>query len=447
MGCWRAGAALALLGLLVAATPVAAGVFNPESFTLKNGLRVVVISNHRLPIAVHTMWYRVGAIDQPPGKSGLAHFLEHMMFKGTTKVPAGEFSRIVARNGGNDNAFTTQDYSIYMQKIAVDRLDLAMSLEADRMTNLAITDNEVVPERDVVIEERRSRIDNNPVAQLREHMAAVLYLNHPYRIPAVGWKRELESIVTADALDFYRRFYVPNNAVLVVAGDITLAEIKPMAEKHYGSISARVLPSRPIWAEPPQRASRRVLMRSAEARQPFWSKNYLAPGHVAGDTKHAYALEVLAELLGGGPTSRLYRSLAVTGKLVTDAGVSYDPVRRGPPQFSFYATPRAKVAIAAVEAATEAEIALLLARGVTGEEVDRAKRRLQVSAIFARDSLSHGAFLIGAAEMLGLGAEYVETWPARIGAVTVEAVNAAARAVLKDTGSVVSILVAEGRGK
>ena len=208
---------VALVGLGVSA-PARAGVFNPETFTLENGLRVVVIANHRLPVVTQMIWYRVGSADDPPGKSGLAHFLEHLMFKGTKTMAPREFSRLLARNGGRENAFTTNDSTAYYQTVAADRLELIMKLEADRMTNLVLTDKDVLPERDVILEERRSRIENNPAALLNEQMGAALFLNHPYRVPIIGWKHEIERLSTEDALAFYRRFYVPNNAILIVAG-------------------------------------------------------------------------------------------------------------------------------------------------------------------------------------------------------------------------------------
>ena len=230
---------IATILVTVFAKSPSAAVFNPESFVLKNGMQVVVISNRRAPVVSHMVWYKTGAADEPRGKSGIAHFFEHLMFKGTKSVPPGEFSKIIARHGGRDNAFTTQDYTAYFQIVARDKLDLVMRLEADRMRNLVLTDAEVLPERDVVLEERRSRTDNNPGSQLWEASRAALFLNHPYKIPVIGWKHEIERLTTKDALDFYRRYYVPNNAILIVAGDVNAKELKPLAEKILWCYSAR----------------------------------------------------------------------------------------------------------------------------------------------------------------------------------------------------------------
>ena len=244
-----------------------AAVFNPKTFMLSNGMQVVVVTNQRAPIVAHMVWYKVGAADEPAGKSGIAHLFEHLMFKGTKSIPPGEFSKIVARNGGTDNAFTSQDYTAYFQKVARDKLELVMKLESDRMTNLTLTDKEVLPERDVVLEERRSRTDNNPGAQLYEASQAALYLNHPYGIPVIGWKHEIAALTTNDALSFYRKYYVPNNAILIVAGDVTVDELRPLAEKYYGKIKRGADIVRKRIAEPPHLAARRVEMENPRVGQ------------------------------------------------------------------------------------------------------------------------------------------------------------------------------------
>jgi len=251
------------LGLLLwLSGGVTAQVFNPETVTLANGLQVVAINNPRAPVVAHMVWYRIGAADEPPLKSGIAHFLEHLMFKGTREIPPGEFSKIVANNGGRDNAFTSYDYTGYFQNIARDRLELVMRMEADRMTNLVLTDAEVNPEREVIREERRSVVDNNPRSRLREQMNAALYLNHPYGRPIIGWDHEIQGLTTGDALAWYRAYYAPNNAVLVVAGDITMAELKPLAEKYYGVIPSKPIPARVRPTEPPPQVARRVELKT-----------------------------------------------------------------------------------------------------------------------------------------------------------------------------------------
>ena len=258
---------MALFVAAVVAHPVRAGLFNSRTATLANGLEVVVISDHRAPVVTHMIWYRVGAADDPPGKSGLAHFLEHLMFKGTPDAPGDTFSALVAGRGGAENAFTSLDYTAYFQTIPVQQLDDVMRLEADRMVNLVLTEDAVALEREVILEERRSRTDNDPSALLGEQMGATLYLAHPYRIPVIGWEHEMRELALDDARAFYERHYVPSNAVLVVAGDVTLAEVLPLAEAHYGAIPAGARPPRDRAQEPPQRANRRVEFRDP-ARHP-----------------------------------------------------------------------------------------------------------------------------------------------------------------------------------
>ncbi len=437
---------VAAAALVVVAAPLRAAVFNPETFTLDNGMQVVVVPNHRAPVVVHTVWYRVGSADDPVGRSGLAHFLEHLMFKGTKTAPAGEFSNIVARNGGNDNAFTGSDFTGYYQKVARDRLELVMKLEADRMVNLAISDDVVLPEVGVVLEERRSRTDNNPGSLLGEQVRAAQYLAHPYGVPIIGWEHEIRDLTTEHALAFYRRHYAPNNAILVVAGDITAAELRPLAEATYGAIPRREIAPRARPQEPPQRAARRVELRDPRVRQVEWNRGYLAPSQSAGAREHAFPLQVLAEIVGGGTTSRLYRSLVIERKVATSAGAWYDDVSLDRSRFAFYATPSPGVDVTVLEAAIDDEIARLLADGVTAEEVERIKRRMIAETTYARDSLYRAARAFGSALTSGLTVEDVEAWPERIGAVTAEQVNAAARAVLKPETSVTGVLLPADAG-
>lgn len=425
------------------------GVFNPKTFTLKNGMQVVVIEHRRAPVVTHMVWYKVGAADESPGRSGIAHFLEHLMFKGTKSFGPGEFSRIVATNGGRENAFTSQDYTAYFQNVAKDRLETVMRIEADRMTNLVLTDQLVKPERDVVLEERRSRTDSSPRGILFEQARAALFQNHPYGIPVIGWRHEITKLNTRDAIDFYRKYYTPSNAVLIVAGDVSVDKVRSLAEKYYGVIPARPLPPRVRPREPEHRAPVRVAYRDKRVRQPAWSRSFLAPSHNRGETKHAHALTVLSAILGTGATSRLYRSLVVEQKIATNAGAGYSASSFDLGSFYFYARPRPgtypgsdpKAGAANVERAVEAELRKLLEKGVTEEEVKRAKRSLLASAIYARDNLSTGARVIGVALTTGRTVEDVEAWPERIKAVTVDQVNAAARAVFKERNSVTAVLL------
>ncbi len=431
------------LALSAVTAPAPAAVFNPETFTLANGMQVVVITNRRAPIISHWVWYKVGAADDPAGKSGIAHFFEHLMFKGTKTLAPGEFSKIIARNGGRDNAFTAQDYTAYFQKIARDRLELVMRMEADRMVNLILGDAEVLPERQVVLEERRSRTDNDPSSQFSEQMTAAQFLAHPYGRPIIGWAHEIAELDTADALAFYRRYYAPNNAILIVAGDVTAKQLRPLAEKYFGVIPARPVPPRMRPQEPPQLAARRVTMLSPRVREPSWSRSYLAPSQNRGETRHAYPLLVLTEIFGGGMTSRLFKSLVVEQKLATSAGTYYDDVNVDHSRFYISATPRIGTSLEDLEAAVDAEIKRLLEGGVTADEVRRAKARSHAEAIYARDSLYRAVRAFGSALTAGISVAEVEAWPERIDAVTVEQVNAAARHVLKARGSVTGILKPE----
>jgi zinc protease len=316
-----------------------------------------------------------------------------------------------------------------------------MKLEADRMQNLAISDAVVLPEREVIIEERRSRIDNNPAALLNEQLHTALYLNHPYRIPTIGWEHEMEKLSTEDALAHYRAWYAPNNAVLVVAGDVTTAEVKPLAEQYYGSIPAREVPPRNRLIEPPHVATARLELRSPRVAQANWTRSFLAPSYTGGESKHAYALEVLAQIVGSGATSRLNRALVIEQKIAQSAGAFYDPGSLDLTIFGFYAVPRSDSSVADVERAVEAEIKTLLAKGVTSEEVERAKTRMIAEAVYSRDSLSGPANIFGAALVTGRTIADVEAWPSRIAAVTVGQVDDAARYVIRENTAVTSVLL------
>jgi len=423
--------------------PINAAVFNPETFTLENGMQVVVVQNHRVPVVTHMVWYRVGAADEGPGESGVAHLLEHLMFKGTQSHPDGEFSAIVARNGGQENAFTSYDYTAYYQTVARGRLELVMAMEADRMTNLVLSNENIDTERLVVLEERRSRTDNNPSAILREQANAALFLNYPYRRPIIGWEHEILGLNRKEILGFYGRWYAPNNAILVVAGDITGDELRPLAEKYYGPIQRADTPERVRPTEPPQRAARVVTYRDTRVRQPSWSRSFLAPSYVDGETQHAYALEILADILGGGSTSRLYRKLIIDQKLAVSAGAYYSPDNLGPGRFVIYASPVPGVNMAELEVAIEDVVNELLANGLTDEEVLRSNNTMQSSAIYARDSLSGGARALGAALASGQTTNDVEEWPDRISAVSPDDVNAAAAYVFVETRSVTALLLPE----
>lgn len=440
---WGPAAALAL-GLLVA-RPAPAQMFNPETFTLRNGMQVVVIPNHRVPIVSHMVWYKVGSADEVSGKSGLAHLFEHLMFKGTPTVPPGQFSKIVAKNGGRDNAFTSSDYTAYYQNVAADRLELVMGMEADRMKNLVLDEANFQTERAVVLEERSQRTDNSPSALLSEQMEAALYLNHPYQRPVIGWGAEIAALTRDEAVAFYRRWYAPNNAILVVAGDVTAETVRPLAEKYYGGLEPADTPARVRLKEPPPVSARRVVLSDARVRQPSWSRLYLAPSYNWGDTDMAYPLQVLAEVVGGGTTSRLYRSLVVEQGLAASASAYYDATAVDSATFSVSASPRPGMPMDRLEAAVEKEIARVAAEGIPADEVARAKSRLRAAVVYARDSLHTGARVLGEALATGQTVAQVEEWPQRIGAVTPEQVALAARTVLDEKASVTGLLLPDAK--
>lgn len=427
----------------LAALPARAGLWNPTHFTLDNGLEVVVIEDHRAPVISHMIWYRVGSADEPPLKSGIAHFLEHLLFKGTEKLAPGEFSKIVAENGGEDNAFTSFDYTAYFQNVARDKLDLVMGMEADRMVNLRLDAREVATERKVVLEERDSRTDNNPSAILGEAVSAAQFMAHPYGRPIIGWEHEIEALDLQDALDFYRRHYAPNNAILIVAGDVDPQAVLALARKHFGPIPRGPEIERRRIQEPPQLAERRVTYRDARVRQPSLQRTYLAPSRVRGESRHAVPLQFLDQILGGGSLSRLYQDLVVKRKLAAQAGSYYSSLRLDHTAFLVYANPNPGVDLDALETAMDETLTALLRDGVNEEEVERARSILLAEAIYARDSLQTGARIIGMALTSGLTLDMVESWPDAVRAVDVDAVNAAARHVLELRRSVTGRLLPE----
>jgi len=437
---------LVVATVLVAVRPAsleAAGLFDPKTFVLDNGLQVVLIEDHRAPVVTQMIWYKAGSADEPRGKSGIAHFLEHLMFKGTSNVPSGEFSEVVTRNGGRENAFTSYDYTGYFQTVAADRLETVMRLEADRMTNLTLTEEQVDAERLVILEERRSRVDNTPTGLFFEQMNAAQYLTYPYRIPVIGWENEMQALTRDDALAWYRTHYAPNNAILVIAGDVTLAELRPLAEKYYGPIARRVVPERTRLEEPPQLASRRLDMAHPLVTQDTWRRSYLAPSYTWGETQHALGLQLLSEIMGGGATSRLYRDMVIGSQLAVQASTFYSANDMGPSQFFLFAIPRGETTLGEVEARMDQLVAEIVENGVTPDELERTKRRLLSQAVYARDNVQGAARIFGGALTNGRTVEDVESWPDRVRAATVEDVNAAARYVFDLRRSVTGILRAE----
>lgn len=419
-------------------------MFHPQSFRLDNGMDVLCVPNRRAPVVAHYVWYRVGTADSPQGKSGLPHFLEHLMFKGTSRIPPGEFSKIVARHGGNDNAFTSNDFTAYFQNIARDRLELVMDLEADRMANLQLSDEHVYPERDVILEERKQRVDNEPQSLLSESVSAAQFLHHPYRLPVIGWMHEIADYTREDAFAFYERWYAPNNAILIVVGDIDADELRPLAEKAYGAIPSRPVPERRRLREPPQHAERRLTLVDEKVQQPLLLRSYMAPSAVSAGKEHSLPLEVLSEIFAGGSTSRLYQSMVVERGVAAGVGGGYRSSSLDPTSMRLYASPRPGTEIAKVEAALDEEIARLLEGGVTQDEFERTKKKIVAETTFARDSISGVAHIFGTVLTTGGDIDDVELWPERIMEVTREQVEAAARHVLVRQASVTGTLMPAG---
>ncbi len=438
-----AAAALAFAWLPTAATAAGPDVAH---FTLANGLEVVVIPDHRTPVVTHMVWYRVGAADETPGKSGLAHFLEHLMFKGTEKNPQGLFSQVVATIGGQENAFTSSDYTGYFQRSTREQLKTLMEFESDRMTGLVLTDDVVKPERDVVLEEYNMRVANNPGARLDEQMEAALYLNHPYGRPVIGWHHEIEQLNRDEALAFYRRFYTPNNAILIVAGDVTADEVKTMAEETYGKvkrvteIAPRVRPR-----EPEQEAPRTVTLADPRVNQPSVQRYYLAPSYTTAKPGEAEALDVLAHILGRGSNSRLYNSLVLDKGIAVNASAGYQGSALDYSRLNVSGSPKPDTTLAQIEEAIDAVIAEISDKGVTADELDRSKNRLIADAVYAQDSQSTLARWYGAALTTGGTVEQVQSWSDRIRAVDAAAVQAAAKQWLDKRRSVTGYLIKDTR--
>ncbi|NNU79581.1 insulinase family protein [Halovulum dunhuangense] len=416
------------------------------SFTLDNGLEVVVIEDHRAAVVTHMLWYRVGSADEPPGKSGIAHFLEHLMFKGTENMDSGEFSRVVAENGGSGNAFTSWDYTGYFQRVAADRLGLMMQMEADRMRGLRLTPEEVETERGVILEERNLRVENDPLGIYSEQSRAAFYLNHPYGRPIIGWRHEIEALTREDALAFYRTYYAPNNAVLIVAGDVQPDAVRALAEEHYGPIEPTPdLPPRIRPAEPPQLAERRIVYRDARVSQPSVSRSYLAPVREAGDQERAAALAVLADLLGGGITSHLSRVLELEERVAIRTGASYSATALDPQGFTLFAVPAEGVSLDELEMRIDAAIARFLEEGPDPEDLERVKAGIRASEIYSLDSLQGRASTYGAALASGLTVADVQAWLPLLAEVEAEDVMEAARDVFDRRRSVTGhVMGAEG---
>jgi len=429
-----------ILLFLFAIFPVFAAHAGVYERTLENGLKVVVKEDHRAPVLVQQIWYKAGSMDEPSGVTGVAHVLEHMMFKGTKAVPAGEFSRRIAAAGGRENAFTSYDYTAYFQQLHQSKLALAMRLESDRMLNLQLSAAEFAKEVKVVMEERRWRTDDDAQSLLQEQLLANIYQQHPYRHPVIGWMSDLEALGVNDARAWYRRWYVPNNATLVVAGDVDAQSVFALAEKYYGRIPARALPVRRDFLEPAQMGIRRLVVK-APAELPQIIMAYHAP--VIRDSRQdwkPYALEILAGVLDGNASARLNQHLVREQQVASGVGAGYDSIARGPGLFTLEATPSAGKTVADVEAALRAEITALIEAGVNDGELRRVKAQVTASEVYKHDSLFYQAMQIGQLESIGLGHQAISQMLAGLQAVTAEQVRAVAAEFLRDDNLTVAVL-------
>jgi zinc protease len=416
-----------------------------ETFTLPNGLQVVVLPSRRAPIVTQVLVYKVGSADETYGRTGVAHFLEHMMFKGTGTLAATEFSRTVARNGGRDNAFTDFEMTGYHQTIAADRLELVMRMEADRMVNLRILDRELRPERQVVLEERRMRVDNVPAELLDEAAREQLFGRHrPYAMPTSGYPDDVKRLGVNELTAFYRRFYAPNNAVLIVAGDATADSVRKLAEKHYGPIAARKVEPRRRPAEGGTDLPQRMLRADARVAEPRWNRDWLAPSYRMGESRHAHALQVLARLFGGSETSRLSRALVTDARIALSADAGYGPSSLGLTSFGISVHPARGRSVGEIETAVTAEMKRVLDGDVGAEEVERTQNQLLAAAIYSQDSLASGPRIYGRLLATGGSIADIDGWPQRIAAVRPDDVVAAARHVWRDDTAVTSLLTPAG---
>jgi len=429
---------LALLAMFLALVLPARAEIVEE--TLPNGMRVIVKTDRRAPVAVSQVWYRAGSMDESYGATGVAHVLEHMMFKGTRDVPAGEFSKRIAAAGGRENAFTSRDHTAYFQTLQKDRLELALKLEADRMANLVLSPEEFAKEINVVMEERRMRTEDSAQAKLYEALMATAYQAHPYRHPVIGWMDDLKSMRVDDARRWYEGWYTPNNATLVVAGDVDPAQVMDWAKRYFGPIPARPLPERKPQREPEQTGMKQVTVK-APAKQAVVALAWQVPRLVDPQADwEPYALEILAGVLDGHASARLNQSLVREKRLATDVGAGFDAISRGPALFVADATPMEGRSVAAVEAALKAEIARLAREGVSESELNRVKAQVLAGQVFQQDSLFYQAMQIGEWTTAGLDYRARDVRYARLRAVSADQVKAVAAKFLVDDRLTVAVL-------
>ena len=431
---------LLLLSSLLISPPALA---NPHEYLLDNGLKLIVKQDHRSPVVVTQIWYKAGSIDELNGVTGVAHVLEHMMFKGTEKVPNGEFSKKIAAAGGRENAFTSYDYTAYYQQLHKRSLPMAMELESDRMRNLILTEEEFSKEIKVVMEERRLRTDDQARSLLYEKMMAMAYQAHPYKNPIIGWMNDLENMRVEDAQEWYDRWYAPNNAILVVVGDVDAEEVFKLAQKNYGTIQKHsLLPinARKPQTEPPQVGTKRITVK-APAELPYLIMGYHAPGikNVATDWE-PYALEILEGVLDGNASARLNKSLVRENQIANSANAGYGAMARGPSIFFLSAVPRAGKTVVELEQALRGEIEKIIKEGVTEEELARVKAQVVASHVYQLDSIYSQAMQLGRLESMGLSFRDVDTILEKLKAVTAEQIRDVTKKYFNDDSLTVAVL-------
>ncbi len=429
-----------LLSFFALAGALTAAQANPYETTLMNGLKVIVKEDRRAPTAVQMVWYRVGSMDEVDGQSGVAHVLEHMMFKGTPQVGPGEFNKRVAAAGGRDNAFTSRDYTAYFQQVPKEKLEEMMQLEADRMRHLNVDAKEFAQEIKVVMEERRMRTDDNPQSKLFEQMNAVAFQAHPYRRPIIGWMNDLETMTAEDARAWYDTWYVPNNAYMVVTGDVDHAEVFRLAEKYYGVLEGRALPKRRAQEEPKQEGIRRVSVK-APAELPSLVMAWKAPTLRDVDKdRDPYVLEMLATVLDGHSAARFNKKLVREDKVALSVGIGYDGTARGPGMIYVSGTPAEGKTVADLEAAVRAELERVKTEGVGESELKRVRAQLLASEVYKKDSMFGQAMEIGQIEAVGLSYRQLDRMLEKLQQVTAADIQAAAKKYLIDDTLTVGVL-------
>ena len=414
--------------------------FKPQQYILKNGLEIIVLENNRIPAIANSIWYKVGSADEPNGKSGIAHFLEHLMFKGTEKLKPGEFSQIVSINGGKENAFTSKNYTGYFQLIHKSKLELIMSLEADRMKNIKLIEKEFENEKTVVLEERYSRVDNNPSALLSEQINAALYMNHPYRKPIIGWEHEIKNLSLDDVMKFYKKYYAPNNAIIVICGDVNLDDVVKIAKKYFGPIKPSKMEKRAWTDEPTQHAPRKITLNSKNTAIPVFERHYLVPTYTKSK-KESLTLEVFSEIFGNSSTGMLFDEFVKNKKLATSASVYYHPDGFGHTSFAINIIPKKNVSLEEIEIYLDEYLNKIKKKTFNKEELQDIKKRLVNTTIFAQDSLYMGMRIFGSSLSTGYSLKEITNWPNDISKVSIDDIETYVPNIFNKKNSVTGYLL------